>query len=433
MPLQKPRQTIRIRMKIDLYIEQENIEQQSRASTIQRYRNELAEKIQKGEHSSTQYGASLIKRAIEPMADIIDAEREAIKVGKAGNRTVVWSKIAGLKSETAAFLTTREVINLIMSNCSLTEAAMKVGQICEDELRYTAFQRQHPWLFKKILAETETTKGRKRQTFVAAYNRYCETWAVWAKPERLHVGTALINIFITATGFAEIVKKLEGKNRTVYRIHPTQTVVDFIEKNSNALEMLSPILMPMVVPPVPWTNPTSGGYLTHHTPQLPFIKTKGNLQAKNYLDDLHSCTEEMSGVYDAINTIQRTPWRVNSFVLDTFQQVYELGLPVAGLPDREDIPLPPSPLHPDRDTSELSDKEREIFKAFKKNRTAVYSANVALKSKRLMTAKIASIAQRFVQYEAIYFPHSLDFRGRAYPSAMYLNPQGNGIAKGMLE
>ena len=420
-------------MKIDLYTAQENIEQQSRASTIQRYKNELAEKIQNGDHSSTQYGASLLKRAIEPMADIIDAEREAIKIGKAGNRTVVWTKIAELQSETAAFLTSREVINLIMSNCGLTEAAMKVGQVCEDELRYSAFQRQHPWLFKKILADTETTRARKRQTFIGAYNRYCETWLVWTKTERLHVGTALINIFITATGFAETVKKLEGKNRTVYRIHPTQSVVDFIEKNSTALEMLNPILMPMVVPPVDWTNPTSGGYLTHHTPQLPFIKTKGNMQARNYLEDLHSLTGQMSGVYDAINTIQRTPWRVNSFVLDTFHKVYELGLPIAGLQDREDIPLPPSPLHPDRDTAELSDEEKETFKAFKKNRTAVYTANVALKSKRLMTAKIASIADRFVEYEAIYFPHSLDFRGRAYPAPMYLNPQGNGIAKGMLE
>ena len=128
-------------MKIDLYTAQENIEQQSRASTIQRYRNELAEKIQNGEHSSTHYGASLLKRAIEPMADIIDAEREATKVGKAGNATVVWRKIAGLKSDTAAYLASREVINVVMSNCSVTEAAMKVGQVCEDELRYMAFSR----------------------------------------------------------------------------------------------------------------------------------------------------------------------------------------------------------------------------------------------------------------------------------------------------
>ena len=420
-------------MKNNLYTEQETIEQQSRASTIQRYRTELADKIQSGEQSSTHYGAALMKRAIEPMAEVIDAEREAIKTGKAGNNTVVWRKLGNFDAHEAAFLTSREVINFITSNAGLTETALKVGQVCEDEMRFTAFKQEKPWLFKKILAETETTRSRKRQTIIAASNRYAAPWASWSKSERLHVGTALINIFVATTGFAEIVKKTEGKNRTVYRMQPTQAVVDFIEQNKDAVEMLNPILLPMVVEPTDWTSPTSGGYLTHYTPQLPFIKAKTNTQGRNYLEDLHSCTEEMRDVYDAINTIQRTPWRVNSFVLDTFKQVNELGLPLAGLPDCEDIPLPPSPLHPDRDTKTLNDHEKELFKSFKKKASAVYSANVALVSKRLMNAKVFSIANQFSEYEAIWFVHTADFRGRAYPAAMYLNPQGNGIAKGMLE
>jgi DNA-directed RNA polymerase len=420
-------------MNIDLYTEQENIEQQSRASTIQRYKTELADKIQNGEQSSTHYGAALMKRAIEPMAEIIEAEREAIKNGKAGNNTVVWRKLGNFDAHEAAFLTSREVINFITSNGGLTETALKVGQVCEDEMRYTAFQQEKPWLFKKILAETETTKSRKRQTIIAAANRYAAPWANWSKSERLHVGTSLINIFVEATGFAEIVKKVEGKNRTVYRMQPTQAVVDFIEQNKDAVEMLNPILLPMVVEPVDWTTPTSGGYLTHHTPQLPFIKAKTNAQGRNYLEDLHGHTDKMCHVYDAINTIQRTSWRVNPFVLETFKQVYELGLPIAGLPDCEDIPLPPSPLHPDRDTKTLNDEEKEQFKLFKKRASAVYSANVALISKRLMNAKIFSIAKQFSVYEAIWFVHTTDFRGRAYPAAMYLNPQGNGIAKGLLE
>jgi DNA-directed RNA polymerase len=81
----------------------------------------------------------------------------------------------------------------------------------------------------------------------------------------------------------------------------------------------------------------------------------------------------------------------------------------------------------------LNDDEKLKFKIWKKKATTVYEENLALKSKRLMTAKIASIAGRFEQYEAIYFPHTMDFRGRAYPAPMYLNPQGNSLAKGLLE
>ena len=52
----------------------------------------------------------------------------------------------------------------------------------------------------------------------------------------------------------------------------------------------------------------------------------------------------MSEVYEAINHIQSTPWTVNPYTLVVFQMIYEKGLSVAGLPAREDIPLPPSPL-----------------------------------------------------------------------------------------
>ena len=52
--------------------------------------------------------------------------------------------------------------------------------------------------------------------------------------------------------------------------------------------------------------------------QLPFIKIRQNAQSKNYCEDLKSHTAEMSDVYDAINAVQRTPWRVNAFVRELY-------------------------------------------------------------------------------------------------------------------
>ena len=72
-------------MTSDLYSEQETIEQQCRADTQLRFQNELTKKIQKADEASTFYGTSLLKRAIEPMADVITANRKAVKKGKAMN------------------------------------------------------------------------------------------------------------------------------------------------------------------------------------------------------------------------------------------------------------------------------------------------------------------------------------------------------------
>src|SRR5690606_34581180 len=42
------------------------------------------------------------------------------------------------------------------------------------------------------------------------------------------------------------------------------------------------------------------------------------------------------------------------------------------------------------------------------------------------------VAKKFVEYDAIYFPHNLDFRGRAYPLPPLLSPQGDDQAKSLL-
>lgn len=421
-------------MDLDLYSVQETIEQKSRAETVLRFENELGKKIQKGEQSGTYFGTSLLKRAIEPMTDIIIETQEQLKTGKAMNALVAFKFISKLQPDVVAYLTCRVIIDRIVTNSRIQDVALRIAQACEDELRYTSFDNQHPWLFKKIQAETDTTRKRKRETFVAAYNRYCETWVHWSKQEKLHVGMKLINIFTQATGFVEEYRTTaRGKNKTDIHIKATQAVCDFIAANKDTAGLLNPVHVPMVVPPVDWTSPVDGGYLTYHTPQLPFIKIRQNAQSKNYCEDLKSHTAEMSDVYDAINAVQRTPWRVNAFVLEVFSKIHEAGLPVAGLPSREDIPKPPSPLLADQSTKELTDVEKAKFKTWKKNTTEIYEANLALKSKRLMTAKIGSIADRFVSFDAIYFPHTMDFRGRLYPAPMYLNPQGNSLAKGLLQ
>ena len=417
----------------NLYSVQESIELESRTLTVQRFNKETTDKVQRHEEAATYYGSSLLRRAIEPIAEAIEAELKQASSGRAMNAAISYRYIRLLQPEVIAYLTSRTIIDRIMTNNRVQDVALRIGQALEDEVRLNRFEEQQPWLFEKIKNETDTTRRRKRQTFVAAYNRYCQTWSSWPKQDRLHVGMKLIDIFTEATGFVEMIKKVRDKNKTDLHLVATEKVCEFIENNRDAAQLLTPVYLPMVVPPIDWSTPMSGGYLTHHTPQLPFIKIRQNPASRNYLLDLEGQADQMADVYSAVNTIQQTPWRVNTFVLDTFNAVHQQGLPLAALPSQEDLPLPPSPLMKGQSSKALSEEEKRKFKTWKKKATSVYEANIRLKSKRLMTAKIGSIADKFSKFEAIYFPHTLDFRGRAYPAPMYLNPQGNSLAKGLLE
>lgn len=413
----------------DLYLTQEAIEMRARAQTIKRFTDDHTKKVEKNEEASTYYGAALIKRAIEGICDkIVETIAEA-QSGRAGTKMTAVKFMEMFEPEVLAFFTAKVVLDRITKKAVLQDLAINVAQALEDELRLASFEEQKPWLLKSIMNEKEKTRSRRRGELVSAYNRYCDKWVSWAKDDKLHLGMKLIDIFIETTGFVELGSRKNPKGKTLKILIPTQKVNDFIANNRAAAELLSPIYLPMVVPPVDWTGPRGGGYLTHHTPPLTLIKT----QNRNYLEEIESMGEQMQPVYDAVNTIQKTPWRVNERVLVVFQMIWERGLPVASLPSREDIPKPPSPIAPDRDSKTLTDDEKVEFKKWKKKASAVYDENIRLQSKRRMVGVLNNIAQEFSRYEAIYFPVTMDFRGRCYSTPMFLNPQSNDLGKGLLE
>ena len=107
-----------------------------------------------------------------------------------------------------------------------------------------------------------------------------------------------------------------------------------------------------------------------------FLPTFGSCCGRIYLLDLEGQTEQMTDVHKAMNISQRTPWRVNTFMLNSFNAVHQLGLPMAALPSQEDLPIPPSPPAKDENSKDLYVEEKRKFKAWKKKPTAVYEANI---------------------------------------------------------
>jgi len=416
-------------MKTDLYSVQETIEQQQRDNTLHRFQSDLINKQQIHQESATYYGNPLLKRAIDPFAMAIEEYVEESLAGKAGNNATAVKFIKDMNSDKVAFIAAKTLIDRLSAKTRVTDIAINIGQAIEDEQKFASFQAKFPFLFTKVINEASDSRKRKRQNINAAANRFDKDWVGWSKSHKVHIGTKLIDLFIKSTNFAEISSRRTAKKRSERIIIPTASVCEFIEKHENLASLLQPQYLPMVVEPEAWTGPYGGGYLTQYTRPLPLVKTSN----RHYLEELEDMTDEMAEVYEAINHIQSTPWMVNPFVLVTFQILFERGLSVAGLPSREDIPVPPSPLSREQNSKELDDATKEKFKRWKKEATAIYEENIRLKSKRLQTAKTKSIAEQFALYDRIWFPHQFDFRGRVYPVPMFLNPQGTSLSKGLLQ
>lgn len=417
-------------MTTDLTQEQTRIEEMMRGMTMTRFNETLAERRKRGEESATFYGNAMIKRTVAPLMEAIEAFIAQAKAGGGGRRHVAVKLLEQVPVDVAAYLTSKVILDQITQNAKLQRAALTVGNQLEDELRYAAFQEKAPGLWAKISKDMAGDTDRRRRTvFILAYNRFIGDWKGWSQTDKVHLGMKLIEMFQEATGFCEVTTRNEGKNKTLLYLTATEAVLDWIEGNREGAALMTPVFLPMVVEPLPWTRPTGGGYITTNVRPLTLIKTRN----RNYLTELSSMGDQLADVYAAVNSLQAVRWAINPTVHETMLAMWEQGTAAAGLPPREALPLPPSPLATDRDTSTLTDEERAVFKAWKLKASEVHSYNMKLKSRRMQIGKVLSIAQMFKEYDAFYFPYTLDFRGRVYAVPMFLNPQGSDHAKGLLQ
>ncbi|BDA47730.1 probable DNA-directed RNA polymerase 2, chloroplastic/mitochondrial [Coccomyxa sp. Obi] len=290
----------------------------------------------------------------------------------------------------------------------------------------------------------------------------------WTDLDFMHIGTALINLLIKSTTITvpnpnwdpanpdSAPRQIEEKafwhqvvgvhqGRTLRKVGKVFCHHDVIRQLTNVREvhdLLAPRFQPMLIPPLPWRSLDSGGHLiirqnitrAHHYQD-------GHLQRKA----LHIAQERppdgLSRVFDALTTIDEVGWRVNKPVFEVVEKAWAAGMRIVGFPSKTDIaPLEASTslrFRTDNNGRQLlvtmTDKEtwaeeRDRFYANrrrKKKNCEMYSMRSDL-SLKLM------VADKFKDEPRFYYPHTLDFRGRAYPLHAHLNHMGSDVCRGIL-
>lgn len=330
----------------------------------------------------------------------------------------------------AAYLSLRAVIQSMGMNDYVQHTAITLSRMIEEHIEFTAFAKANGGLYKKIEKQLKrSTSGKHRSGVWGAGMRAAGMAKLkWSRLDRVSLGMKLIELVSEATGFIELKHQTEGTHKTPVRICPTPACLDWMQRAHIDAAEFQPVCLPMVVPPTPWKSPYKGGYVTS-IGQFKLVKTPNTA----YLDELGSV--HMPMVYSAINQVQGTPWRINKAVMGILAGAWLRGETLGGLPSTEELPLPPRPvdISPQADIDTLTEEQQVRFKDWKAATSKAHEENARLVSKRLALAMIVRVAQQFAGDAAIYFPHQLDFRGRMYPMPIFLHPQAEDTAKGMLE
>ena len=75
-----------------------------------------------------------------------------------------------------------------------------------------------------------------------------------------------------------------------------------------------------------------------------------------FLEEMTNRTEDMPEVYQAVNTMQNTAFKINTKVYQVANTIFGRGSTVGKLPSTEDTPLPPKP----KDIATNADSARDV-------------------------------------------------------------------------
>lgn len=184
---------------------------------------------------------------------------------------------------------------------------------------------------------------------------------------------------------------------------------------------------PMVCPPLPWSKGVPGGYLSPALQKVnPLVQGAKWVQGK-----------EMPQVYQAVNALQGTVWQVDTRVLDILQQVATLPTLKHHVLESARAEMPEvgeemQELLLKKREGEATPEEIQEIRDFMAQRREVHQAQNKAKQSTLRFTTILGEAQGLRDEEELYFVWFMDTRGRMYPRAFGLNPQGSDLQKALL-
>ena len=292
------------------------------------------------------------------------------------------------------------------------------------------FSASHLKLFIAELQRIDPKMGKSKRSITYAMQRAKQAMNSeegWSNEDIIHLGAAMLAILVETTTINN-----KGREEPAFRVESKwspkkKTTTSYVVLNENLFRMFTEDELvswaasttrhtPMIVPPTEWTGPQKGGYRWLEADLMRTHGSQVQLEALQYAD--------LSLVYDGLNILGSTAWKINQEILDIAQTCWNDNIPIGDIPSRVDLEVPPEPTRPDRISPELyADRESpEAKEAMATNKTyresmykrqRVVQKNMDLRSLRCSALLKLNQADQFKDFEKIYFPYNLDFRGRA--------------------
>lgn len=468
------------------------LEEQTVQTAVERYTRLAESAMSRGDIWSHRPAAALVGTWFGPVSLAIRKAQEAAPLKRGGRQSIQREGdnfLRMLPPDVLAVITIQETFGALMretDGVKVSSLAMNVanavrGEINAEKLRQLGLKQRAMERASALAAETEdepleSTGGAspspkekrtpkmpsnkalyralKSSTNVASAVNFAAMssgieGSSWSARNSVLVGSRLIEIllhsaFVQDPNTMQITpafrhfRRYVKKNYIAGMVQFDDMVLKLIgDFGIDASLFLDPKHQPMEVPPRPWISPKNGGYL----------KTRVDLIRARHSDAFKDAlaVAEMQPLYDGLNALGETAWRVNGGVLDAGLTLWARGGGVAGLVTKEDQHVPAKSEFlaqaradhvksvEETSTDEPPDfDEAAALRRLRSARKATRKANRELFSQRADTQYRLDHAASFGDKERFFLPHNVDFRGRAYPIPVYLQHMGADLTRAIL-
>ena len=378
----------------------------------------------------------------ETMTLLIPAIKEAQDVaidgianaGK-GLRPQWWWYISFVSAEKLAYITMRAILGIRVTNGSVgrraTQICMDIGHAVKQQVEFEKWMAE-----SKKTAKESGGRDLAAQLVRRAKNFNQRQWGNWCRKidsietldwrrdTRMHIGAKLLELALVNTGGFFILKYVQIKNKTERQVFLSEPCQAMVEDIHSRVEVLAPVLKPMLIPPRHWSwddeaKKYTGGY---YMVDSDFMRGGLHKHTASLQDPLSSTT------INAANILGAVPWAVDLNALKLAEEVYTEGLDIIeGLPKPDPVALPER-----LEDDEWNKLDRVAKAEWKYKLSQIHGQNARDVSKRESAIRKFHIANAHKDYDALYHPIKVDTRSRFYYTTPDWNPQGDGIARGTM-
>jgi DNA-directed RNA polymerase len=404
-----------------------SLETEAVSRGVARYHRLKDEAISRGDAAGLKPVERLLLHWFEPMVMAIKEEQLQCFRGAPGvGRGVYGPVIRSLDAERIAVVTMHNTLGLTIcepTGVKVVSLTYSIGAGVIAEIHWD--------MLKKENRDSIDELNKKFKRLTTARRNW---WAkqhlsdhLWNRRVCTHLGARLIEILMeiaTCENYDKSKKFVPAFRRRRVAVKGGNKMSGVISMTSEARELIKdghvvraamrPRYLPMVVPPYHWSKDHDGGFIHIRTP----FTSKPTKEQKEALEEA-----DLNLIYESLNRLSGTGWLVNTKMLAVLNEEWHTGGNSAGLPARENKPMPPRP-------TDIATNPKAL-KEWKAQATEVHQFNHRVMSRRVEFMTMLDTAEMLGD-STFYLPHQMCFRSRAFPIPPHFNHHGSDPPRSMM-